>query len=162
MPNSHLSRRDFVAVVTAFLGTIMGAVIGLPAIAYLIHPAGARSSSENWIPLAPLEKIPVGVPTLYTFTRTKVNGWEKTVTSHGVYVLRSEDNQVRVFDNTCTHLSCRVAWKPEVEEFVCPCHNGRFDINGNIIEGPQPRPLDTYPDVRPDETGTLYFLFRQA
>jgi Rieske Fe-S protein len=26
----------------------------------------------------------------------------------------------------------------------CPCHNGRFDLAGNVISGPPPAPLEVY------------------
>jgi Rieske Fe-S protein len=30
------------------------------------------------------------------------------------------------------------------EEFFCPCHNGVFDKDGNVVSGPPPRPLDRF------------------
>jgi Rieske Fe-S protein len=153
-----MTRREFVTVVTACVGGIMGAVIGLPAIEYLISPATKTQKSESWIPLGPLDKIPVGVPTPFSFTRSKVTGWEETVNSYGVYVIRSEDNQVRVLSNVCTHLACRVTWRDDLKEYVCPCHDGRFDVDGNVTNGPPPRPLDLY-DTKIDESGNLLILF---
>ena len=35
----RMTRRDFTKVVMTFLGTIMGAIVGIPAIGYLISPA---------------------------------------------------------------------------------------------------------------------------
>jgi Rieske Fe-S protein len=26
----------------------------------------------------------------------------------------------------------------------CPCHNGRFDMNGRVVAGPPPAPLEVY------------------
>ena len=37
--SDHISRRDFIKLTTAAVGTFIGAVVGLPAIAYLIDPA---------------------------------------------------------------------------------------------------------------------------
>ena len=142
MPHTpHMSRREFVKVVTAFLGSVMGAVIGIPAIGYLISPALKRQAADAWIPLGPLENYPTDAPTLFNFTRSQVNGWEKTVNSYGVFVVRQGD-QVTVLSNACTHLSCRVNWKEDRQEFVCPCHDAAFDINGLVFSGPPPRPLD--------------------
>jgi menaquinol-cytochrome c reductase iron-sulfur subunit len=141
---SHLTRNDFVKGVVALLGSIMGAVIVLPAIGYVLAPALKKTSSDAWIPLGPLDSYPIGTPTPFNFTRTKVNGWEKTTNSYGVYVLRKDETDTTVFSNVCTHLSCRVIWNEEPRQYICPCHDGRFGINGEIISGPQPRPLDTY------------------
>jgi Rieske Fe-S protein len=33
--------------------------------------------------------------------------------------------------------------------FRCPCHGGVFDAEGNVVEGPPPRPLDRV-EVRVD------------
>ena len=145
MPDSpHLDRRQFVNVVMTALGAIMGAVIGLPVIGFLVSPAIQVRKKEDWIPLGPLEKYPVGTPTLFTFNRSKVNGWEKSVTSYGVFVLRKSDSEVMVLSNRCTHLSCRVNWKEAAQAYVCPCHDAQFDINGKVLGGPPPRPLDQY------------------
>ncbi len=145
MPSSpHMSRREFVSIVTAAVGTVMGALIGLPAIGYLITPALQKVSADAWIPAGPLTNFPVGVPTLFNFNRTKVNGWEKTVNSYGVYVIQNQDGSIVALSNKCTHLSCRVNWKFDTSEYVCPCHDAKFSIDGGIISGPQPRPLDKY------------------
>lgn len=144
MKSPHLSRNDFVKFAVGAVGTVIGAVVGLPAIGYLISPALKVQQTDSWVDVGPLESYEIGKPTLYTFTRTTVNGWEKTVNSFGVYVLRKDTNEVVVFSNWCTHLSCRVTWHDDVMEYICPCHDGRFDKSGEIISGPQPRPLDRY------------------
>ncbi len=140
----NMDRRSFVKTATAVLGTLMTAVIGLPLIDYLIDPAIKSQKTDVWIPLGGLEEYPVGKPTLFTFTRTTVNGWEKTVNSFGVFVLRKSDTEVAVLSNVCTHLSCRVNWKADLNQYVCPCHDGRFSLEGNVVSGPPPRPLNRY------------------
>ena len=47
--------------------------------------------------------------------------------------------------STCTHKdTCQVEWSPERHQLLCPCHNGAFDVNGNVVDGPPPRPLQSY------------------
>jgi hypothetical protein len=41
-----MSRKEFVGVVTAAVGTFMGAMLGNPAISYLIAPALTRESAD--------------------------------------------------------------------------------------------------------------------
>jgi len=144
--SSHISRNEFVRATVGVLGTIMGAVIGLPAIGYIISPAGNKQETEAWIAAGPLENYPIGVPTLFSFTRTQINGWEKTATSYGAFVLRKSEAQedILVLSNVCTHLSCRVNWDETKEEYVCPCHIAQFTIEGEVAGGPPPRPLDEY------------------
>ena len=157
MPGSHeVSRRDFATVVMAFIGGLIGALVGLPAIGYLLSPALKGQKSEARITLGPLDSYPDGVPTLFNFTRTKINGWEKTVNSYGVFVLR-KGNEARVLSNICTHLSCRVSWQDAEQRYHCPCHDASFDINGGIIQGPQPKPMVAYPVTVED--GNIFIDF---
>ncbi|HBX70500.1 MAG TPA: hypothetical protein DEH25_14245 [Chloroflexi bacterium] len=141
-----MSRREFTKIVTAFLGTVMGAIMGIPIIGYVIDPALKSQESDAWISLGPLEKYPIGAPTPFSFTLTKVNGWERTTTSYGVFVLRHSENEsdIKVLSNRCTHLSCRVSWKEPEQTYDCPCHDARFNIEGEVVYGPPPHPLDTY------------------
>ena len=158
----NMSRHDFVKFTVGVLGTIMGGIVGIPAVGYLLSPAlKGGTSKEAWIPLGPVENYPIDVPTLFTFTRSKVNGWEKTVNSYGIFVVRKSESEVELFSNVCTHLACRVNWKEDQQEFICPCHDGHFGANGEIISGPQPRPMDRYTEYKIEE-GVLSFLFSEG
>jgi Rieske Fe-S protein len=160
MPKSHtITRRDFVLTVTASIGATIGVVIGLPALAYIVSPAVKVANKEDWIPLGPLDNFPEGAPTPFSFVRVDENGWVKTANSYGGYVVRSGE-EVTAFSNVCTHLSCRVSWKEDVQDFVCPCHDGRFNIQGQVVAGPPPRPLDTYQTKVED--GNLFIFYTGA
>jgi len=139
-----LSRRGFVTGVVGLLGSIIAAIIGIPAIGYLISPALKRQSQDDWVPLGQVDTLPEGEPKLFTFTRTQKVGWERTANTYGVYVIRHASGELEVFSNICTHLSCRVTWNEAESQFICPCHDGRFAKDGSIISGPQPRPLDRF------------------
>jgi len=46
----------------------------------------------------------------------------------------------------CTHLGCIPFYKTDEKEFLCPCHGGKFTIDGLNVEGtPPPRPFDIPP-----------------
>ncbi len=155
-PN-HVSRRDFIKIVTIAVGSVIGTVVGLPVIDYLISPALRKSAMEAWIPLGEFEKIPVGIPTYFSFNRTTVNGWENTVTNYGVFAVRKDSTHVIALSNICTHLGCHVTWHTDIQNYVSPCHNGHFDIYGNVVSGPPPRPLDEFQTKI--EGGMLSVLF---
>ena len=141
MAGSHnISRRDFVKLATAAVGTFIVAAVGLPGIDFLIDPALKAGSKDAWIPLGKLEAFEIGKPTLATFTRSTVNGWEKTVLSYGVFVLRKSDTDILVLSNKCTHLGCHVNWNADKNEYICPCHDAQFGLNGEVLGGPPPRP----------------------
>jgi Rieske Fe-S protein len=144
--NKHeLSRRDFIKGTAAVISGLIGALIGIPSIAYLLSPAvNSQGESDAVIALGPLSNYPIGIPTRFDFTQTKVNGWERTATNYGLYVVRKSENEVRVFSDVCTHLGCRVTWHEDQEHYISPCHDGHFGILGDVISGPPPRPLDEF------------------
>ena len=149
-----LDRRSFVTGVVGLMGGIIAAVIGLPAVGYLLAPALKNTASDEWVPLGPLASVPIDQPTLFSFTRVKQVGWERNAASYGVYVIRGSDGSLSILSNICTHLSCRVSWKDENRDYVCPCHDGHFGKDGAVLSGPPPRPLDRF-EHRVDEAGTL-------
>jgi Rieske Fe-S protein len=61
-----------------------------------------------------------------------------------VIVVRTSSGELRAFSATCTHLTCTVQYRPDLEHIWCACHNGHYDLNGRNIEGPPPRPLDRF------------------
>jgi cytochrome b6-f complex iron-sulfur subunit len=61
------------------------------------------------------------------------------------YLARLEDGGFLALSSKCTHLGCTVPWVEKELKFACPCHGSAFDITGNVIHSPAPRPLDIYP-----------------
>jgi cytochrome b6-f complex iron-sulfur subunit len=56
----------------------------------------------------------------------------------------------------CTHKQCTVGYQPEKEEFLCPCHKGRYTKGGEVIEGKPPEPLHRFAtEVRGGEVWVL-------
>lgn len=154
MKNNDLNRRDFIKMTAAAIGGLIGTVIGIPSMAYLLSPSLRAEEDTDSIALGALENYPIGVPTRFDFTRTKVNGWERTATNYGLYVFRKSESEVRVFSDICTHLACRVNWHPDLQHYISPCHDGHFDITGKNISGPPPRPLDEF--ITKIEDGNLF------
>jgi len=142
--SSQLSRRAFMKMVTVLVGGVIGTVLGLPLISYLLSPALKMQNVDEWISLGALQDYPIDTPSPSTYTRTRVNGWERTATYYGAYVSRKSGNELAVFSDVCTHLGCRVSWRPDIKEYVCPCHDGHFAKDGEVLSGPPPRPLDQY------------------
>jgi Rieske Fe-S protein len=140
-----LSRRSFVTGVVSILGGIIAAIIGLPAIGYLLSPSIRNpGTKDEWVPLGTVNDLETNIPKLFSFTRTQQVGWERNAQSYGIYAVRKPNGSIDVFSNVCTHLSCRVTWQENVDYYLCPCHDGRFALDGSIITGPQPRPLDEF------------------
>lgn len=154
LSHHHITRRDFIKGTTALISGLIGLSLGLPSIAFLLSSSLRKQEDNSSLDLGLIEDCPIGVPTRFEFTRTKVNGWERTAINYGLYVLRRSESEVRVFSDICTHLGCRVAWHPDLQHYVSPCHNGFFDILGVNISGPPPRPLDEF--ITKIENGNLF------
>lgn len=141
--SNHISRRDFMKITTGAIGGFIATVVGVPSIAYLISPALRDDKAGKSVIVAKLENIPIGAPYPFSFTVTRVNGWERTATAYGGFILRRSDDpqDILVLSSRCTHLSCRVTWSGEAGGFVCPCHDAMFDQEGKVVYGPPPVPL---------------------
>jgi Rieske Fe-S protein len=61
-----------------------------------------------------------------------------------VYVKRVADGVIAISAG-CTHLGCIVTWDEDKHIFKCPCHDGRYDADGNVLSGPPPAPLKRHP-----------------
>ncbi len=144
--SNRIDRRDFIKAVTGVVGAIIGAGFGLPAISYLLAPALREDKAGAPVAIGKLENIPVGKFHPFSFTITKVNGWERTASNYGGYILRkSEDpDDILILSSRCTHLSCTVNWKEEAQTFICPCHDAKFDKDGKVLDGPPPEPLGRF------------------
>ncbi len=54
----------------------------------------------------------------------------------------------------CTHLGCITRFLSDQNVIACPCHGSRFDLEGNVVQGPAPRPLP-WLEVGTDAQGLL-------
>jgi Rieske Fe-S protein len=52
----------------------------------------------------------------------------------------AKDN-IRVVEQTCTHLGCPVAWIGADNRFECPCHGSQFNRDLSVYHGPAENPL---------------------
>lgn len=57
----------------------------------------------------------------------------------GVY--RDPDGALHGVSLRCTHLGCLVRFNAAERSWDCPCHGSRFDVDGNVLEGPAVRSL---------------------
>jgi len=61
------------------------------------------------------------------------------------YLARLDDGGFLALHRKCTHLGCSVPWKEYEQRFACPCHASAFDMHGDVVNAPAPRPLDLFP-----------------
>jgi quinol---cytochrome c reductase iron-sulfur subunit, bacillus type len=155
--SKHVSRRDFIKATTAAVGGLITVAIGVPVVDYLIDPALRESKKELWVQAGKLQDIPIGKPFPFSFTSVQVNGWERTANTFGGFVLRkSEDpKDMIVLSSRCTHLGCTVNWREDAGAYLCPCHDAKFSPEGEVLDGPPPRPLDRYTEFQVTDDGIL-------
>ena len=153
LQEGKISRRNFMKTAIAGISGLIGAAIGLPAIAYLVGPA-IKKTTDTWIRLGAVNKVELGNPTLFKTIIETQTGWINAEEEFSAYVLTENGQDFIAMSNICTHLGCRVRWIPDQEGFYCPCHNGVFAKDGTVVGGPPPRPLDRF--VSKVEDGVLF------
>jgi quinol---cytochrome c reductase iron-sulfur subunit, bacillus type len=62
-----------------------------------------------------------------------------------LWLVKQAGGSLVAFDPRCTHLGCAYAWTAADDAFDCRCHKARFDVDGRVLSGPPPRPLDRFP-----------------
>jgi menaquinol-cytochrome c reductase iron-sulfur subunit len=135
--------------------SLVGVGLGLPLIGYFFGPILKKQQLRR-TKLGKVEDFKVDVPQRVAVTYYRASAWVTESETQTAWVVRQPgpDPSFFIFDPRCTHLGCPYHWVAEAKEFQCPCHNGRFSIDGCVVGGPPPRPLDTYPYTI--ENGILY------
>lgn len=128
-----LGRRRFL---NWFLGTAAGAFV-----ASVLYPV-LRFVSPPLVPEAAIAEVEAG----FTDDPELAEKGFKIVRfgAEPVIVLRVSDTDYRAFAATCTHLDCVVEYRRDRQAIWCNCHNGHYDLTGQNVAGPPPRPLAAY------------------
>lgn len=125
-------RRRFV---NWFLGTSVGAFLAAvlyPVSRYLVPPeVGESTAGTVTLPLKP-DDVKPNTGQIFKFG------------SRPGIIVRTASGELRAFSAVCTHLNCTVQYRADVSHIWCACHNGHYDLNGKNVEGPPPRPLDSF------------------
>jgi len=141
-----LKRRNFV---NYFLGGSLAATVLAflyPIIRFILPPSHAEAVEKR------VAAAKVGELTPNSFKIFKFGA------SPGILV-NTQDGQVVALSAVCTHLTCTVRYESDSGTLFCPCHNGRFDLAGNVISGPPPAPLETY---KVEISGEEIFVSKKA
>ena len=59
------------------------------------------------------------------------------------WLLKRGSGDLVAFDPRCTHVQCAYEWTDQ-DRFACLCHEAFFDLEGTVLSGPPPRPLDEF------------------
>ena len=140
MSTPEVSRRQFMVRGTGAMMGLITLMLSIPAIGFLISPLFSRAR-EQWVTVGPIDDIPVATPTAKTVDVPGGEGFPVPPVKRIVYVVKQPDGSVLALSNICSHMQCDVHWDGQMQQFLCPCHGGLYDISGKHIGGPPPGPL---------------------
>jgi len=137
------TRRRFYEAVIVGVQAVIGIALAIPTVAYLLAPPKPRREADM------IEAMDIGTltpnePVEVSFRKSRVDGWKVINEKRTAWVVKMADNNVVAYGPQCTHLGCAYHWEGQKKQFVCPCHNSFFSIDGKLVSGPAPRPLDRY------------------
>jgi cytochrome b6-f complex iron-sulfur subunit len=123
-------RRSFLHKVVGGVGAIVAASTLYPVVKFIIPPV-KEVKVVNELKAGKASEIPDGSGKIYQFNEDKV-------------IVVNKAGALTAVSAVCTHLGCLVHWDNGVGQFLCPCHGAKYKLTGEIISGPQPKPLKLY------------------
>ena len=116
-----------------FLGFLL-TILGLTAVGSFVYPLwrflapGSARAVAKQVKLKQSE-IPVG-----TAKDIPLNG-------QPVIIINRPGKGFIALSRVCSHLGCLVDYDQTQSRIICPCHAAIFDLEGNVVSGPPPKPL---------------------
>lgn len=138
--SGELSRRRLFGWLVGIIGSGVAIGIVAPTAAFVLSPLWKKKAAERWVPLLKESDLAEGEMRAVVFKTKAEDGYMTTTQDVSVYLHR-KNGAVEAIDPTCPHLGCHVRFNQDRNQFVCPCHGGVFDENGNRVSGPPPHGL---------------------
>jgi Rieske Fe-S protein len=136
----ELTRREMLVRGTGLGMGLVGVMLSVPAIGFLLSPLFIKQRT-SWVTVGVIDNIPINTPTPLVAQVPVGTGYPTPPVPRVVYVVRKPGGETLALSNICTHMQCDVHWSPSLGNFLCPCHGGLYDIDGNNVGGPPPQPL---------------------
>ncbi len=126
---TELGRRTFLDWLLGL--SAVGAVVAIiyPVLLFVFPPPRPKGRAKGAVLAAQASELPPGSGKVFPL------GTKPAI------LLHTPDDKWRAFAAKCTHLSCTVRYRQDMNMLWCPCHDGRFDLTGKNVAGPPPRPL---------------------
>lgn len=139
-------RRGFIKFLCFVIGGIVSAVPFGAGIWAYINPLTRETGvdGDGFLKITTLDAIPDdGTPAKFSVIADKEDAWNKFKNiSVGAIYLRKEAGKVKALHTVCPHLGCFIDYRSSKSDFFCPCHNSNFKLDGSIVSGVSPRPMD--------------------
>ena len=124
-----MNRRSFLKLLTGALGLSALGSFAYPLFRFLLPIESAVKAKSI---ILPKSEIPVNT------AKDLMVGLTPAI------IINTKDKGFLAFSMVCTHLGCLVKYDKEKQLFICPCHAGMFDLEGNVVSGPPPKPLPKF------------------
>lgn len=150
-------RRNFLTRIAAIVVGGIASVVPIAAgTTALLDPLRRGRRGATMVRVTRLSALPPdGSPRKFTVEADHVDAWATYAdTPVGAIYLRRTGDEVVALNVVCPHAGCFVRLLPDRTRFQCPCHNSRFDLEGNVSDpaSPAPRSMDELPvEIRNDD-----------
>lgn len=141
-------RRSFLKWCIHGMGALFGAILGIPAAAYLIDARNRppRETGMRKVEGVKISELEVGKPRQGVIRNVRQDAWTHYPNDviGRVWVVKQDDTELKVFTTICPHLGCSI--NAAANGFACPCHQASFDLQGervNVESNPARRGMDT-------------------
>ena len=158
IPQSETTRRRFLKLMIGALSALATMALTVPLIGTIIGPS-FRTKKLNWVKVGDIESLALDQPVNLKFSYKIEDAYLRETVTHSIWVIKHSSSRIMAFSPICPHLGCHYDWHPDQKEFICPCHGSVFSIDGNVLGGPSPRPLDTLPGKTED--GILHVQWQE-
>jgi len=144
-------RRKFLKVATCAIGGGVGLAVAGPVLTLLVDPAGKMTVTT---PTAPLdlglaERFRVGADPRRVEVIAPIvkDAWmaARNVVLGAAWIRRTAPDKLVALSAVCPHLGCAIGWDSAAGNFLCPCHDSRFSVAGDKLNGPSERSMDELP-----------------
>ncbi len=156
--NDQNERRGFLLACVGALAAVPILGGAFAALRTMLSPAGGTSEVRQ--SLCKLSEVPAEGLLERTVSYRLRRGPAVETISRKVFLTRDE-GQVIALSSRCTHLGCAVNLDKEstTAPLICPCHDGRFDAKGAVIDGPATRPLERLKlEIPEEEDGSVLLI----
>jgi Rieske Fe-S protein len=150
-----INRRQFLKLGVFATSGIVTVTLGGITTRFMVGTA-LEVNEGQWISLAPISELPPGNVHKLKFKVRTVDAWLRDEREGVLYAFTDDGKSYTALDATCTHLGCLVRWKEGDGRFSCPCHEGVFTKEGEVISGAPTKPLRRL--TTKIENGTLMAL----
>ena len=147
-------RRGFIKGASCAIGAAIGVVPMAAGVRMAMDPLSRSETAVDaeFIRLTEVSDLEPGVPKKFAIVEDKRDKWSryKDVPVGAVYLLLKKAKvggsgkpEVIAFNTVCPHLGCFVDYRPEQQDYFCPCHDSNFALDGSLKKGVSPRGMDT-------------------